>query len=275
MAVSADHNQLRQALAELRSRAPAAPVVHESLRTRSLCFDALDVQTSMRKSDPFALDLAYTRAMMAFQLFQPHPEHILLVGLGGGSLSKYCYRQFPEARITTVEIDARVIALRERFHIPPDSARFRVVHADAADYLAGFANGSDAADVILLDGFDAFGLPENLSSQSFYDACHAALREDGVLVANLLDHDTRVAIYLDRLRLACGGQLLYTTARREGNVIALGLKQRRLPGWAELQARARIVDAATGLELSLHVRRMERGQRAAADEEDGASRRHG
>lgn len=34
------------------------------------------------------------------------------------------------------------------------------------------------ADVILLDGFDALGLPASLSSQSFYDSCHAALRSE-------------------------------------------------------------------------------------------------
>jgi spermidine synthase len=255
--MSADDIALVQTLAEIQDRRSGAPVVREGLRTRSLSFGTLDVQTTMRRSDPFSLELSYARAMMSFQLFQPLPRHILIVGLGGGSLSKYCHRQFPDARITSVEIDERVIALREQFHIPADSDRFRIVHADAADYLAGMANGDATVDVILLDGFNALGLPDRLSSQSFYDNCYAALRADGVLVANLLEHDPRVAVHIERIRLACGGKLLCTAARREGNVIAVGLRHERAPRWTELHARAQALEASTGLNLSLHVKRME------------------
>jgi spermidine synthase len=59
----------------------------------------------MRKGAPFELDLSYTRAMMAFQLFLRHFNF----GLGGGSLSKYCVDKFPKAGITTAEIDERVL----------------------------------------------------------------------------------------------------------------------------------------------------------------------
>src|SRR6185437_7928214 len=89
--LSADHNQFRQALAGRWGKTSGIPVVREGRRTRSLCFDALDIQSSMRTSDLLALDLSYTRAMMSFQLFQPGPRDILIVGLGGGSLSKYCF----------------------------------------------------------------------------------------------------------------------------------------------------------------------------------------
>ncbi len=37
----------------------------------------------MRRGNPLELDLAYTRAMMSFQLFQSDPKDILIVGLGG------------------------------------------------------------------------------------------------------------------------------------------------------------------------------------------------
>jgi len=118
----------------------------------------------MRRSDPLELDLPYTRAMMSFQLFQHDPKDILIVGLGGESLSKYCFYKFPSARVTTVEIDERVLAVRDRFFNPPDSERFQIVNADALEYLSGKVG---VADVILLDGFDAFGLPASLSSQYF------------------------------------------------------------------------------------------------------------
>lgn len=257
--MSADHNQLRSALAERWGKTVGEPVIREGRRTRSLCFDALGIQSSMRRSDPLELDLSYTRAMMSFQLFRPDPRDILIVGLGGGSLSKYCFHKFPSARVTTVEIDARVIALREWFVIPPDSERFRIVHADAAEYLADRAG---VADVILLDGFDAFGLPASLSSQSFYTSCHTALRDEGVLVANLLNHDPRLTTHLDRLRRACDGKLFRTMARREGNTIAIGVKQGSVPGWLDLYARAEAITKSMGLDLYRYVKKMERHYRA-------------
>jgi spermidine synthase len=257
--LSADYNQFGQALAGRWGNTSGKPVVREGRRTRSLCFDALDIQSSMRTSDPLELDLSYTRAMMSFQLFQPTPRDILIVGLGGGSLSKYCFLKFPLARVTTVEIDERVIALRECFFIPPDSERFRIVHADAAAYLYDKAG---VADVILLDGFDASGLPASLSSQRFYDCCHAALRDEGVLVANLLNNDPRLTTHLDRLRRACDGKLFRTTARREGNTIAIGFKQGTMPGWLDLYARAEAITKSSGLDLYRYVKKMERYHRA-------------
>ncbi|MFL9941932.1 fused MFS/spermidine synthase [Paraburkholderia graminis] len=259
--MSVDHNQLRLALAERLGKTVGEPVVREGLRTRSLCFDALGIQSSMRRKDPFELVLSYTRAMMSFQLFHPAPRDILIVGLGGGSLSKYCFHKFPSARVTSVEIDEKVIALREQFFIPPESERFRIVHADAAGYLSdkvGFA------DVILLDGFDASGLPASLSSQYFYDCCHAALRDEGVLVANLLNSDPQLATHLDRLRRACAGKLFRTMAQHEGNTVAIGVKQAIVPGWLDLYARAETIRKSMGLDLCRYIKKMEHHHRAEA-----------
>jgi len=193
--------------------------------------------------------------MMSFQLFQHDPRDILIVGLCGGSLSKYCFHKFPSARVTTVEIDERVIVLRDRFFIPPDSERFQIVHADALEYLSDKVG---VADVILLDGFDAFGLPATLSSRYFYDSCYIALRNEGVLVANLLNNDPRLTTYLGRIRGACNGKLFRTMARREGNTIAIGVKQENVPGWLDLYARAEAITTSMGLDLYRYVKKMER-----------------
>ncbi|ASW03106.1 fused MFS/spermidine synthase [Paraburkholderia aromaticivorans] len=258
--MSANHHHFRQALAELLNGPPGnpVPVVSDGLRKRSLRFGPLGIQSSMRKRDPFELDLPYTRAMMTFGLFHHAPRDILIVGLGGGSLSKYCFQKFPSARVTTVEIDANVIALREIFFVPPDSERFHIVHADAAAYLS---HRTGIADVILLDGFDATGLPAALSSQSFYDSCRAALRDKGVLVSNLLNNDARLATHLARMRRACDANLLRTTAQCGANVIAVGFKRRTVPGWDDLHARAKALTTSLGLDLRRHVKRMEHHHR--------------
>jgi spermidine synthase len=165
---------------------PSVPRVRTRGNRRTLEFEGGDIQSEMLLSHPDALVLDYARAMMCFALFTPRPRHILMVGLGGGSLAKFCSRHFPHARITVLEICAEVIALRDAFQVPPDDARLRIVHADAADYIEAIPASVDA---ILVDGFDAAGMPAALGSAAFYRACRRALREGGVLVANVLSYD--------------------------------------------------------------------------------------
>jgi spermidine synthase len=184
----------------------AAPLVTTRGDRRTLEFAPGDVQSEMRLSQPWALVLAYTRAMMCFALFVPRPRHIVMVGLGGGSLAKFCYRAFPHARITVIELRADVIALRAQFCVPPDDWRFRVVHADAVGWLAATP---DSADVIMLDGFDAAGLPPALSSAAFYADCRRALRPGGVLVANMFNYDPAWQAMLARLEAVFSGQMCW------------------------------------------------------------------
>jgi spermidine synthase len=173
------------------------PRVHTRRGLRTLEFRPGMVQSEMSLADPERLVLSYARAMMCFVLFQPRPAHIVMVGLGGGSLAKFCYRYLPHSRITVLELRADVIALRNQFAIPPDDERFRIIHADAVRHMAQLRN---SADVLLLDGFDETGLPPELGSARFYADCRRALRPNGVLVANLFSYDPHYGAMLRRLR---------------------------------------------------------------------------
>src|SRR5690606_34719112 len=135
--------------------------------------------------------IPYTQAMTGFNVFQPQPAHILMVGLGGGSLAKFCHRQLSHTCITVVENDADVIALREQFMLPPDDARLRVLHADAAEFIVTQDNAT--AEVILFDGFDQEGGPPTLCSAEFFAHCRRVLSEGGVLVANMADEENTIA----------------------------------------------------------------------------------
>ena len=122
----------------------------------SLHFAMATVQSRMRVAAPDKLVLDYTRSMMAFLLFKPEPDHIVMVGLGGGSLAKYCHAKLPHTRFTALEISPEVIAMRELFSIPPDDERLQVVCTDGAVWIRDNPAG---CDVLMLDGFDAQGLP--------------------------------------------------------------------------------------------------------------------
>jgi hypothetical protein len=133
----------------------ARPFVSMTAKTKQLHFVADEVQSSMDLRDPSALNLEYTRAMMGFLLFDAAPAQVGMIGLGGGSLAKFCYRHLPDSMIRIAEINPYVIALRDEFEVPEDDERFSIVEADGADFVR---NCPASFNVLLVDGYDARGL---------------------------------------------------------------------------------------------------------------------
>lgn len=191
------------------------PIVSRGWRHVSLQFTPEDAQSRMLRRHPDHLLVDYTRTMMGALVFQPSPADIGLVGLGGGSQAKYCHRHLTAARIEAIEVNPHVIALRRRFKVPDDDARFRVVEADAAALLP---ERRGAYDLLLVDGYDETGLPEALSTDAFYTSCRAALRPGGVLATNLYCDD--VAAHLSRLKLRFEGRVLVLEEPRMSNLVA-------------------------------------------------------
>ena len=129
------------------------PFVLEERGTRSLHFTMGETQSSMRVDHPHELQIDYTRTMMGFLLLNAQPRTIAMIGLGGGSLVKFCHRHLPSARITVVDNNPGVIALRKDFDIPDDDARLSVLEGDGAVFVRAL---SGALDVLLVDGFDQY-----------------------------------------------------------------------------------------------------------------------
>ncbi|CAN5141000.1 hypothetical protein BH09PSE3_BH09PSE3_15930 [soil metagenome] len=190
------------------------PYVSDVGKYRSLHFDWSAVQSEMSREDPLALTVDYTRVMMGFLFFNPKPIRIEMIGLGGGSLAKLCYHLLPTAEITVVEIDPAVIALRQRFLVPPDDHRFRVVLADGANYVR---QPGPAADILLIDGFDADGQPPQLCSSLFYSNCHQRLAPGGLMIVNLWGGDPDNRKYLAKMRRSFGRDALVVSTEEGTN----------------------------------------------------------
>jgi len=232
------------------------PFILETGRTRSLHFDFASIQSAMRVDDPDRLCLAYTRKMMAFLLFNATPGRLLLLGLGGGSLAKFCFRQLQSSTITAVEINPYVLALRETFLVPPDDERFRVVQADAAQYVSRLARRKD---VILADACDANGIAPQFDSVEFYHCVREALSDCGIFVSNLCGEVSCRASHLEKIRQVFGEPLLLPV-RRGHNLIVIASKQRRTQGLAHgLEAVALELKRRFGLEFPRYVRQFARG----------------
>jgi spermidine synthase len=231
---------------------PAAVYVTERFGVRSLHIGSDTIQSSMRLARPNDLELAYTRSMMAFLLFNDEPQRVLLVGLGGGSLVKFVYHRMTWASVEVVEVNPRVVAVaRQYFQVPPDDARLAVHVGDGAEHIA---QAAAAADVIVVDGYDGVSQVEELTSGSFYGACQRRLNARGVLVVNLWGSDRRFDDYLQRIEAAFPAGALCLPAEKPGNVIVFAFRDPPgNPRWSELFDKARGLEMRYGLEFVTFV----------------------
>ncbi len=235
-----------------RLRKPAGDAetvyVTEKFGVRSLHIGSDTIQSSMRLARPNDLELAYTRSMMAFLLFNEQPQRVLMVGLGGGSVLKFIYHRMPWVRIEAVEINLRVVTIaRLHFHVPPDDERLTVRVGDGAEHMV---QAAAAADVIVVDGYDGESQVEELSSPAFYDACRGRLDARGVLVVNLWGSDRKFNDYLERIETAFPAGTLCLPAEKPGNIIVFAFRDPPgNPHWDDLAMKACQLEARYGLEF--------------------------
>lgn len=200
-----------------------APFVLQDGNSRSLHFTMGETQSCMQLDRPDELHVDYTRTMMGFLLLNPRPRNITMVGLGGGSLVKFCRRHLPLASITVVENNPGVIALRKDFGIPDDDARLRVIADDGAAYLG---TAAAAIDVLMVDGFDSGGQPAQLCSQDFYDDCFFALAAGGLLVVNLHADHPQHELFCQRIAQSFKGNAMQVLSPDKSNCVVFAARRR-------------------------------------------------
>ena len=238
------------------------PYVHEGRGYKALHFSISEVQSRMALADPDALTLAYTRLMMGCLLLTPAPGRIAMVGLGGGSLVKFCHRHLPDAHIEVAEVNPHVLALRDEFRIPPDDGRLSVVHADGAAFVRHLA---EPVDVMMVDAFNSEGMPPRLGSQRFYDDCYGSLQADGVLVVNLHAGHRHFDAYVGRIQRSFDDAVLVVEDGDLSNSVVFACRGKlldrgrtsalRRPRALDPTAAAQLTEAFTQVRRALHTRR--------------------
>ena len=230
------------------------PFVVEEGDSRLLHFSKKYIQSSMRLSDPLALEFAYTRKMMGFLLFVHQPESILMLGLGGGSLAKYCHRHLPLTRTTVIEIDPRVLAFRELFLVPPDDARLRVLVGDCADYLRLCRAEQD---VVMMDAYDRNGLSASVYTAGFYLNVRDALTHRGMLVANMVGSKTEYGAHLEMIADAFRGNLILLPIESDDNCLVFAFRDESFePRWRWIENQAKGMRSRYGLDFPMFAAKL-------------------
>ncbi|HSW12438.1 MAG TPA: hypothetical protein VLI06_06325 [Solimonas sp.] len=247
----ADIPELRR---QLRDDEYRKPFLFDDGLSRRLHFNLRYVQSQIDLKTPDALPFAYTRRMLGFLLFKPEPQHVVIIGLGGGSLTRWCHRRLPQTRVTTLEIDEQVIAFGEWFELPPPDARMQIVHADAADWFAGTR---ERADVVLVDGCDDSGTAATFCEEAFYRSLRARLLKGGIVVVNLLGTASKMND-LQKLLGEIFPAVMVVDVRGVGNRVLIAFNERGgAPDWQSVREQAEQLQRRHELEFPVLARQLQ------------------
>lgn len=195
---------------------------------RSLHFGTYPRQSTMSLDTPHTLELTYTQSMMACLLLNSSPRRALVIGLGGGSLTKFLLHHYPNCSIDVIEFRQDVIDVAHQyFQLPRDNERLTIIKGDGYDELQSiFFSGNAEYDLVLADAYDHEGMADTVRGQAFFDACAGVLTEEGVLSVNLWGSDKALFNQsMARINRSFNNQTMILPVENKGNVIGLASKQ--------------------------------------------------
>lgn len=180
-------------------------------------------ESAVDLADPLRLLVPYTRTLFAAEYFQPRPERVLMIGLGGAAFHRVFVKGHPEALLQSVELDPKVLELcKTRLAFQPTD-KTPVTVMDGRMYVKRSAG---KWDWLILDAFRGGYVPPHLKTEEFYRECAARLSERGVFVSNL--HATTALYYADLKTIsAVFPQVVLFETPGTGNVIACGVNYRK------------------------------------------------
>lgn len=228
---------------------------------RSLHFGSEPQQSSMLLRDPLYLALSYTRAMASAVLFHQSPQHILLIGVGGGSLAKFLLHLYPDCTIDAVESREAVISVaHSHFHLPTDR-RLRFHIGDGGNFVRNSVSQTDSRyDMIFVDAFLGNGIARSVCGISFFDACRDLLSDQGIFSMNLWNGDFITAReMLDDINESFSSNVLKLPVEGKDNTIALATKgdvmRKRLK---QLRDKAQLLEKQTGIEFPALLKQLKK-----------------
>ncbi len=224
--------------------APITLSEHDGVRY--LHFGTEWVQGAMRVRKPDWIELEYAQQMMAWMLFVDQPQRIAQLGLGTGALTKFCYREYPEAEVTAVELNPNVIDVcHSMFRLPAEDERLQLLNMDAGLFVNDPAN-RNSLDVLQIDLYDATARGPVLDSPEFYQACARCLRDEGIATINLFgDHPS----FRRNMPAICSAfdHVLALPEVHDGNVVVIAFKSEPQFDFADLYQRAAVIREITKL----------------------------
>ena len=156
--------------------------VYEDGTWRLLRFDR-SLQGGMLLKNPLESPHRYPDYVQVAWLFHPDIKRILMVGLGAGSISKRFVHDYPQVAVDSVEIDPVVVDVARRYFQVTEDQRHRVAVLDGRQYVRRTEN---TYDLIIMDAYNAEGIPFHLATREFLNLAKSRLAPGGIIAAHIV-----------------------------------------------------------------------------------------
>ncbi|AOW79094.1 spermidine synthase [Colwellia sp. PAMC 20917] len=141
-------------------------------------------QSCFYKTAPQRLVFNYTKLLFSGLLLIEQPKSILIVGLGGGTMSNVLQELYPTSKITNVEIDPAVVKVARQYFGFLENQAVSSIIQDGRIFIKRALIRKQQYDWIILDAFNGDYIPEHLLTQEFLQEAKDLLSPEGVLSAN-------------------------------------------------------------------------------------------
>lgn len=141
-------------------------------------------QSCINKTAPKALVFNYTKLLFSSFLIMDKPENVLIIGLGGGTMSNSIHQLYPQAKITNVEIDPAVVKVARDYFDFIENDNIKTETKDGRIFVKRAKLKKQQYDWVILDAFNGDYIPEHLMTEEFLNEIRDVLTPDGILAAN-------------------------------------------------------------------------------------------
>ena len=119
---------------------------------------------------------------------KPDVKNCLILGLGGGSVSKIIKKYYPNAKITGVEIDKNMIKLGEKYLELRD---IKSIVDDAYSFSQKELRTKNKYNLIIVDLYLGDKFPEKFETNEFLETIKRLLFREGMVIFNRLYYDKK------------------------------------------------------------------------------------
>lgn len=141
-------------------------------------------QSCMYKSDPQRLYFVYTKLLFSALLTIDDPQNVLVIGLGGGSMSNALHKIYPSIQIDNVEIDPSVVKVARDYFDFYESNDIKSYTQDGRIFIKRALLKKQQYDWVILDAYNGDYIPDHLLTEEFLQEAKSLLSPNGVLTAN-------------------------------------------------------------------------------------------
>ena len=130
-------------------------------------------------------EIIWKHTLSGLKKEKPEVKKSLIVGLGGGSIAKLIRSNWPDSKITGVDIDETIVNLGKKY-LKLDNSNVEVEIEDAEKFIKKLIKDNKTFDLICFDTYVGENFPSKFESLTFIKQTKNLIDKNGVIIFNRL-----------------------------------------------------------------------------------------